>query len=260
MRKNRKGSTEAVPGTFEGMSQYRPPLCFELVGKTFELVMDTGYDYEISFNDRKTLRFGEKDGDAAEYEYDCLKADDDTYFVNFEVTGADPRAGQSFVLDLEQYLVTSKKAWQYKKTDGKYVTNPFETPHKAEDGDAVGEFCVGALLRKKDDENPSAIIFGDQYAFASSMIGYSSSQYSVDTRSLEFLSDSMLLLNGEKSVLDLKNGRVRNSGLYKKSLDEIYSKRHGFFALLVIAPALVLFSMAMIVRMRRRKFNQSGRK
>ncbi len=160
----------------------------------------------------------------------------------------------------EQYLVTSKKAWQYKKTDGKYVTNPFETPHKAGDGDAVGEFCVGALLRKKDDENPSAIIFGDQYAFASSMIGYSSSQYSVDTRSLEFLSDSMLLLNGEKSVLDLKNGRVRNSGLYKKSLDEIYSKRHGVFALLVIAPALVLFSMAMIVRVRRRKFNQSGRK
>ena len=107
MRKNRKGSTEAVPGSFEGMSQYRPPLCFELVGKTFELVMDTGYDYEISFTDRKTLRFGEKNGEAAEYEYDCLKADDDTYFVNFEVTGADPRAGQSFVLDLEQYLVTS---------------------------------------------------------------------------------------------------------------------------------------------------------
>lgn len=160
----------------------------------------------------------------------------------------------------EQHLVTSKKAWQYKKTDGKYETNPFATPLKAEDGDESGQFCVSALLRKKGDENPSAIVFGDQYAFASGMIGYSSSQSSVDTRSLEFLSDSMLSLNGEQKVLDLKNGRLRNSGLYKKSLDEIYSSRHGVFSLLVIVPALILFSIAMIVHLRRRKFNQSGRK
>ena len=100
MIKNRKGFTEQpAPKTFEGMSQYRPPLCFELVGKTLELVMDTGYDYEITFKDRKVLSCGEKGKEAAEYEYDCLKADDDTYFVNFEVTGAVPRAGQTFVLD-----------------------------------------------------------------------------------------------------------------------------------------------------------------
>ncbi|MBQ2086006.1 MAG: MoaF N-terminal domain-containing protein [Oscillospiraceae bacterium] len=108
MIKNRKGFTEQpAPKTFEGMSQYRPPLCFELVGKTLELVMDTGYDYEITFKDRKVLSCGEKGKEAAEYEYDCLKADDDTYFVNFEVTGAVPRAGQTFVLDMEQYLVTA---------------------------------------------------------------------------------------------------------------------------------------------------------
>ncbi|MBR6322645.1 MAG: hypothetical protein IKR59_07230, partial [Lachnospiraceae bacterium] len=41
------------------------------------------------------------------YSYDCLKADNDTYFVNFEVTGAVPRAGLSFILDMEQSLVTS---------------------------------------------------------------------------------------------------------------------------------------------------------
>ncbi len=108
MRKNRINSGEIVsPGTFEGMSQYRPPLCFELVGRTLELVMDTGYDYELTFCDRKTLRYGEKGKVASEYAYDCLKADDDTYFVNFEVTGAKPRAGMSFVLDMEQSLVTA---------------------------------------------------------------------------------------------------------------------------------------------------------
>jgi hypothetical protein len=108
MRKNRKGTNELVsPKIFEGMSQYRPPLCFELVGKTLELVMDTGYDYELTFSDRRTLKYGEKGREAAEYTYDCLKADDDIYFVNFEVTGAVPRAGLSFVLDMEQYLVTA---------------------------------------------------------------------------------------------------------------------------------------------------------
>ncbi len=92
-------------GTFEGMSQYRPPLCYELTGKTFELVMDTGYDYLLTFRDRKVLEFGEE-GTQKEYFYDCLKVDDDTYFVNFEVTGAVPRTGITFVLDMEQSLVT----------------------------------------------------------------------------------------------------------------------------------------------------------
>lgn len=94
------------PKTYEGMSQYRPPLCYELVGKTLELVMDDGCDYELQFIDRKTLKYGVKGKKAKEYTYDCLKADNDTYFVNFEVKGAKPRAGLSFILDMEQSLVT----------------------------------------------------------------------------------------------------------------------------------------------------------
>ena len=47
------------PYQYEGMSQYRPPLCFELVGKTFELVMDSGFDYELTFTDRRKLSYGE---------------------------------------------------------------------------------------------------------------------------------------------------------------------------------------------------------
>ena len=94
------------PGKFEGMSQYRPPLNFELVGRSFELIMDDGYDYILEFADRKKLKYGQKSHDLNEYAYDCLKADDDTYFVNFEVTGAEPRAGLTFILDLEQSLVT----------------------------------------------------------------------------------------------------------------------------------------------------------
>ena len=93
---------------YEGMSQYRPPLCFELVGMSFELVMDNGYDYEVSFIDRNQLSYGLLDGEKRNYEYDCLKAEDDTYFVNFEMVGEVPRTGLSIILDLEQSLVTSE--------------------------------------------------------------------------------------------------------------------------------------------------------
>ena len=95
------------PKQFEGMSQYRPPLCFELVGKTLELVLDNGYDYILKFTNRKTLSYCRSDGEPKEYAYDCLKADDDTYLVNFELTGAVPRTGVTFVLDMEQSLVTA---------------------------------------------------------------------------------------------------------------------------------------------------------
>ncbi len=94
------------PKTYEGMSQYRPPLCFELTGREFALVMDNGYDYILRFSDREKLEFGTEGEELESYAYDCLKADDDTYFVNFELTGAVPRTGISFVLDMEQGLVT----------------------------------------------------------------------------------------------------------------------------------------------------------
>ena len=95
------------PPEFEGMSQYRPPLCFELVGQKFELVMDDGYEYELNFLNRTTLTYGRADEEKKEYAYDCLKPEDVTYFVNFEKTGATPRTGVTFVLDMEQSLVTS---------------------------------------------------------------------------------------------------------------------------------------------------------
>ncbi len=95
------------PPAFEGMSQYRPPLCFELVGQRFELVMDDGYDYELNFLSREKLLYGKLDGEKKEYAYECLKPEDVTYFINFEKTGAVPRTGVSIVLDLEQNLVTA---------------------------------------------------------------------------------------------------------------------------------------------------------
>jgi hypothetical protein len=76
---------------YEGvLSQYRPPLCYELVGRSFTLVMDNGYDYVLSFEDKSRLTYGKAGQEPSSYEYECLKGDDTTYFLVFEVDGASP--------------------------------------------------------------------------------------------------------------------------------------------------------------------------
>jgi len=91
---------------YEGMSQFRPPLCFELTGKEFELVMDSGYDYELKFTDNEKLTFGILEGEKKEYKYDSLKVDDNTYFVNLEMQADKEHTVYTFILDLEQSLAT----------------------------------------------------------------------------------------------------------------------------------------------------------
>ena len=100
------GNKIELPKTYEGMSQFRPPLNFELVGKELTLVMDNGCDYQLKFTDRKTLLYGQDGKEAGTYRYDCLKAEDDTYFVNLEMTGDAVKNVNTFILDMEQSLVT----------------------------------------------------------------------------------------------------------------------------------------------------------
>ncbi len=99
-----------VPEKYEGLSIFRPPLSFELAGKSFDLVMDDGFDNRLVFTDRKTLKFG-PEGEEAEFEYDCLKMDDLCYFVNFEARPfPNPRRGITLILDLKESLVTAAYA------------------------------------------------------------------------------------------------------------------------------------------------------
>lgn len=95
-----------TPDQFEGMSIFRPPLCHELCGREFLLVMDDGYDRKLIFTDRQTLLFSRLEEAPKAYAYDCLKAEKTTYLVNFEVPGAFPRKGITLILDLESSLVT----------------------------------------------------------------------------------------------------------------------------------------------------------
>ena len=92
--------------TFEGLSQYCPPRCFELTGRTLKLVMDNGYDYELVF-DRETVTWGVIGEEPRTDSYACHKADDTTFFINAEIEGATPRTGISLILDDDNALVTA---------------------------------------------------------------------------------------------------------------------------------------------------------
>ncbi|MCR5648974.1 MAG: MoaF N-terminal domain-containing protein [Oscillospiraceae bacterium] len=94
------------PNEFEGMAVFRPPLVYELTGRKFTLVFDDGFDRNLFFKDRRTLSFG-KPGEEKDYSYDCLKAADRCYYVNFEYDmSLRPRLAYTLVLDLETSLVT----------------------------------------------------------------------------------------------------------------------------------------------------------
>jgi putative NADH-flavin reductase len=96
---------------FEGLSRYRQPYNYELAGRKFRLVMDRNEDYFVSFLTGHTLEWSQFDQPPKKYYYECNKADETTYFVNWEVVGAQPRAGFTLIVDMEQRLVTLCKTY-----------------------------------------------------------------------------------------------------------------------------------------------------
>ncbi|MDR0839373.1 MAG: MoaF N-terminal domain-containing protein, partial [Oscillospiraceae bacterium] len=83
------------------IDQYTPPLCFELVGERLELIMDNGYDITLSFLDKNKLEWSYAGETPKTEEYKCLKADDTTYLVSFELADVTPRVNYAFVIDEE---------------------------------------------------------------------------------------------------------------------------------------------------------------
>ncbi len=92
------------------ISQYCPPACYELAGKRFDLVMDTGEDAGdavLNFIDETKVEWGIKGADGLKTEkYECRKVDDRTYLVSYCIEGKIPRENHTWILDIEQNLVT----------------------------------------------------------------------------------------------------------------------------------------------------------
>ena len=88
------------------ITQFRPPLSYELAGKSFNFLMDDGYDYSLTVIDDNTVEWSWKGETAQETDYLCAKADETTYLFSYELHGREPRENHTFVIDLENWLVT----------------------------------------------------------------------------------------------------------------------------------------------------------
>jgi len=92
------------------ISQYCPPKCFELAGKEFDFVMDTGEcsgDIHLEFVDENKVNWSIMSGkfSGSSERYECRKADDYTYLVTYCMPEPN-RENHTFVIDKEQGLVT----------------------------------------------------------------------------------------------------------------------------------------------------------
>lgn len=108
-----------------GLDQFRPPLCFELTGKQFVFVMDDGVDYILRILDENNLEWNPEGKEPKREDYECLKADDTTYLLFFEIAGAERRTGHTFVIDLENMLVTRIIAVNGENPKFPYLNNSY---------------------------------------------------------------------------------------------------------------------------------------
>ncbi|NLP37439.1 MAG: hypothetical protein GX357_07285 [Firmicutes bacterium] len=92
------------------INQFDPPRCFELAGKRFEFVIDTGEetgDAVLNFIDETTVEWSIRGGETLKADkYECRKADDWTYLVSYCISDKTPRENHTWVIDKEQMLVT----------------------------------------------------------------------------------------------------------------------------------------------------------
>ena len=100
----------AAKATALSINQYCPPRVFELAGKRFDFVIDTGSetgDAFLNFISETEVEWSIRSEDTPKVEtYECRKSDDWTYLVTYCIEGKTPRENHTWVIDKEQNLVT----------------------------------------------------------------------------------------------------------------------------------------------------------
>ena len=103
--------------------QFTPPPCRELEGERFVFEMDDGDNFILDFKSEDTLEWCREGQPPTPEKYRCIKADDYTYLVSYELAGLRPRVNHTFVIDKENMLVTriissigKNKKWPYLMT------------------------------------------------------------------------------------------------------------------------------------------------
>ncbi|MCQ2511966.1 MAG: MoaF N-terminal domain-containing protein [Lachnospiraceae bacterium] len=91
---------------YDPLSQFRAPLNYELAGKDFHIILDDGNEIFVRFIDGENLQWSETKGPYIWEKYECLKADDNTYFVHINTAAGEGKLNYCLILDLLQDLVT----------------------------------------------------------------------------------------------------------------------------------------------------------
>jgi len=159
-------------------------------------------------------------------------------------------------------LVTSKASWQYQKQSDKFVTNPFTIQNAKPVSAAAGPFTVAAKYEGElngyytTDKGVTRgiILFGDQYAFSTMMLNYTAGNTG-DFRSLDFLTDSLISLQGQQAILSLKNRNYTDTSLYKVSLGQLLSLRVLILFITCFIPCILSLVCAFAVYIARKKYN-----
>ena len=99
---------KSLSSKYDGFNidQYCPPSNSELAGKAFVFIMDDGYDYCLKVIDEKKIEWNLAGEEPCQAEYLCQKGDETTYLISYVLADVTPRMSHSFVIDLENMLVT----------------------------------------------------------------------------------------------------------------------------------------------------------
>ncbi|MCR5174543.1 MAG: MoaF N-terminal domain-containing protein [Oscillospiraceae bacterium] len=102
------------PRKHYAINQFCQPHNHELKGRKFYFSMDGGTDYELEVTGEKTVLWNKAGEEAKEATYECVKGDDTTYLLDFDVADTfmtDHATNLVFIIDLEQRLVTVVTCW-----------------------------------------------------------------------------------------------------------------------------------------------------
>ena len=97
---------------FEGLSQYRQPLCHELTGKFFKICLDSKKTCSILLKDDTKLVFFDDILSPKTCSYECLKCVEGIYLIHFVPDDNSPRKAVTIVLDNKNSLATVNFAVQ----------------------------------------------------------------------------------------------------------------------------------------------------
>lgn len=147
-------------------------------------------------------------------------------------------------------LSTGESAWQMERIDGQFLTNPVTIEQSASESEEKGSFYICAELKKSG--KTQCIIFGDQYGLSTNLISYNTSN-NPDSRILDFLSDGLLKLCDQESLLNIKNKSSINTSLYKETAIGL----ELIILLVIILPLTIIIGSAIFAKIKRNRFNRS---